>query len=75
MSEIDNLKRAVADVQQAARDEANRVIGVITTLRANPSAADVQAAADALESVAANLNAVEAAPTAVTATTSESKGA
>src|SRR4051812_14681233 len=63
MSELDNLKKAVADVQAAASAEAARVEEIIAMLRnGQATAADIQAAADALEVVAANLNAVEPAP-------------
>ncbi len=66
MSAIENLQKALADVQQAARDEATRVTTALTALRANPSEAEIQAIADTLETVAMNLNAVEAAPSAST---------
>lgn len=71
MSEVDNLKKAVQDVQRAVNNEVSRVADVITTLRANPSAGDIQDAADTLEAIAANLNAVEAAPTIEAATTGD----
>lgn len=60
MDQLEQLTQAVTDVTTAAQAEAGRVEAVIADLKAHPAAPDLSAQIAALETVATNLNAVEA---------------
>jgi hypothetical protein len=63
MGNVDDLRKAVQDVKDAETAEGQRVEAIITLLKSNPSAEEVQAIISDLEGVATDLNQREAGDT------------